>query len=352
MRDMKKEYVAFPNHKPLPAGAILQEYVIDNVLGKGGFGITYLATDSNLNKRFAIKEFYPRSILWRDDHCRVAVISSDYKDQFSKGLSTFLNEARLLSLFNHPNIARINRYFEANGTGYFVMDYESGTSLRTILSRQHGQFEEQEIEAIVVPLCNGLEQLHRQSLIHRDIKPDNIVIRPDGSPVLIDFGAAINLRALYSCQPELIMTPHYAPIEQYDLNLPQGPWIDIYALAATLYELISGAPPPQALHRVKNDTLVSATQIGRGKYGDRLLGLIDKGLSINFAERPNSISEFLRLLQLDDDKNLKIVINGLSEKTIHHFLCWAKPNSGLYIDEFVAFSVCFPIIDLSLFNTI
>ncbi len=118
------------------------------------------------------------------------------------------------------------------------------------------KFEEQEIEAVVVPLCEGLSQLHRQGLIHRDIKPDNIIIRPDGSPILIDFGAALDLRVLGADAWDVRATPSYTPIEQYDPSLPQGPWTDIYALAASLYELISGHPPPQGFRRITDDTLV------------------------------------------------------------------------------------------------
>lgn len=332
---------------PLPKDTVLAEYVVTRVLGQGGFGTTYLCIDKNLGRKCVVKEFSPHHLVERRKNGRLIAKAWKLRGVFSKGLEDFLDEARRLARFNHPNIVRINRYFEANGTGYFVMDYESGDSLRDILSQRGDQFEEQEIEVIVVPLCNGLEQLHRQGLIHRDIKPDNIIIRSDGSPVLIDFGAAADLRTVDGGKMEVVATPRYAPVEQYDPRLPQGPWIDIYALAATMYEMISGRPPPQSLQRINTDILVPAREIGRGRYGDRLLGLIDKGLALNPQERPEGIHEFLSLLRIDNDRHLREIISGLAEKMIQHFLNWAKPNSGLFVDEFVAFVVCFPIVDLS-----
>ena len=227
------------------------------------------------------------------------------------------------------------------------MEYETGVSLRDLLSVEGRQFGEVEIEAVILPICDGLEELHRQALIHRDIKPDNIIIRSDGSPALIDFGAVLELRILERDALHILATPGYAPIEQFDPNSPQGPWIDIYALGATMYEMISGSPPPSSLERIRQDTFIHAKKIGRGNYGDRLLGLIDKSLSLDYAERPNGIEEFKALLKVDNDKVLRTIINGLSEKAIGHFLSWAKPNPGLYVEEFVAFIICFPIIDLS-----
>ena len=330
--------------EPLPYNSQLAEYKVIDHLGQGGFGITYLCSDQNLDRKCVIKEYAPHYLVKRKSNGELQVKAWQLHDSFERGKKSFLKEARSLAKFNHHNIVRINRYFEANNTAYFVMDYESGLSLRDIFYKNKGLFEEQEIEAIVAPLCDGLAQLHKMDLIHRDIKPDNILIRPNGEPVLIDFGAVIdpNDRNI-----EVMVTPSYAPIEQYDSRFPQGPWTDIYALAATMYEMISGSPPTQAIQRIKNDNLIPAMEIGRGKYSDRLLGLIDKGLSLNPAERPHNINEFLSLLRIDNDKYLKTIIGGLSEKMIQHFLNWSSPNNGLYVDEFVSFCICFPIIDIS-----
>lgn len=330
--------------EPLPNNFLLAEYKIIAHLGQGGFGTTYLCADRNLDRKCVIKEYSPYYLVERESNGELRAKAWQYSEAYKKGKESFLNEARSLAKFNHNNIVRINRYFETNNTAYFVMDYESGTSLRDILYKKNNLFEEQEIEAIVGPLCDGLEQLHKMDLIHRDIKPDNILVRPNGEPVLIDFGAVIDLN---DRNIEVVVTPGYAPIEQYDSRFLQGPWIDIYALAATMYEMIAGSPPPQATERLANDSLTPAKEVGRGKYGDRLLGLIDKGLAVDPKERPRDIGEFISLLQIDNSKYLKRIIGGLSEMTIQHFLNWASPNDGLYVDEFVAFCICFPIIDIS-----
>jgi len=332
---------------PLSIDTFIAEYQVIRNLGQGGFGTTYLCRDRNLGRECVIKEYSPHHLVQRQSDGSLKPKAMQYHGAFKTGLKRFLDEARRLAIFNHPNIAHIYRYFEENDTAYFVMDYEAGISLREILSQRAGQFEEPEIEAIVIPLCDGLEQLHKYDLIHRDIKPDNIIIRPNGTPVLIDFGAVIDLNELDNMHVEVIATPSYAPIEQYDSRFPQGPWIDIYALAATMYEMISGFPPPQALQRLENDNLIPAKEVGRGEYGDRLLGLIDKGLVIDPRERPRDIREFQSLLRIDDDRHFRRIIVGISEKAIQHFLNWATPNAGLYVDEFVAFLICFPIIDLS-----
>jgi serine/threonine protein kinase len=331
--------------RPLPPKTALEEYVVLNVLGQGGFGTTYLSEDTNLSRKCVLKEFTPHHLVERRRDGTIAAQRFLLRGPFRKELQGFLDEARKLARFNHPNIVRINRFFEANGTGYFVMDYESGRPLRSILANAGGQFEEAEIEAIVLPLCEGLDRLHSQGLLHRDIKPDNILIRSDGSPVLLDFGAACSLDG--GGDEQVIVTPRYAPIEQYAPQIPKGPWIDLYALAATMYEMISGRPPQPSIERIKGDRLVPAREIGRGRYGDRLLGLIDKGLAVDYKERPQDVKEFIALLRIDNERYLREIVSGLTDKTLQHFLNWAKPNRNLYADEFIAFVFSFIIVDLS-----
>lgn len=176
--------------EPLPKGQRVLEYSVERVLGQGGFGITYLCKDEHLRKYVVIKEFTPHRIMMRG---RGGVLRPAGAGGclFATALAEFLEEARKLARFRHPNIVRVNRYFEANGTGYLVMDYEAGASLRDILDAEDGPMSEQEIEAVALPLCHGLSELHRAGLLHRDIKPENILVRPHGSPALIDFGAAV-----------------------------------------------------------------------------------------------------------------------------------------------------------------
>lgn len=333
--------------EPLKPGIVVADYSVELTLGQGGFGTTYLCRDNNLQRQCVLKEFTPHEIVMRGRNGELKAKSWRHRKELQSALKSFLSEAQKLARFSHPNIVRINRYFSANGTGYFVMDYEQGISLRSLIAQSEGRFEEREIEAILLPLCDGLKTLHDQGLIHRDIKPDNILVRPDGSPVLIDFGAAIDLATLRAGEFYVIATPRYAPIEQFDSRFPQGPWIDIYALSATIYELVCGQPPPQVEDRLgEKDPICPAQEIGRGRYGDQILCLIDQGLVVDFRERPRNIEDFMSSLRVDNNVYLRKVIIGISEKATQHFLNWAKPNDGLYVDEFVAFTISFPIIDL------
>ncbi len=333
--------------QPLMPGTVVSDYTVECTLGQGGFGTTYLCRDNNLQRQCVLKEFTPPEIATRDRKGLIKPRSWRHRKELENALKSFLSEAQKLARFSHPNIVRINRYFSENGTGYFVMDYESGVTLRSLIAESQGHLDEREIEALLLPLCDGLRTLHDQGLIHRDIKPDNVLVRRDGSPVLIDFGAAIDLTTIRTGEFYVIATPRYAPIEQFDPRFPQGPWIDIYALSATMYELVSGQPPPQAAARLgERDVMRPARDIGRGRHGDRLLALIDQGLAVDFRERPRNMEDFSSSLRVDNNIYLRNVIVGISEKTAQHFLNWAKPNGGLYVDEFVAFAISFPIIDL------
>lgn len=331
----------------LPNGHKLFEYRVLGLLGQGGFGTTYLCQDEHLQKQCVVKEFTPHMLVERRVGGDLKAQQWSWREAFAVARVNFLDEARKLAKFNHPNIVRVNRYFEAHNTAYFVMDHEAGGSLRSLLRGRPDTFTENEIVALTRPLCEGLAKLHHSGLIHRDIKPENIIIRPDGSPALIDFGAAADCRTLSGDDLELVATPAYAPIEQFNLRVPQGPWTDIYALGAVMYEMIAGCPPVSSLERARGVEFQTASSVGRGGYGDRLLGLIDKCLAMNFVERPEGINEFLALLEVNKDHLLRAVIHDISFKMINHFTNWAKPNDGLYCDEFVAFVICFPIIDLS-----
>lgn len=331
----------------LNSNTTIQEYTILTCLGKGGFGTTYLCFDQLLNRNCVIKEYTPHRIAYRKNDGSIAIKNVINQELYYDGLADFLKEAQRLALFSHPNIVRINRFFKQNNTGYFVMDYERGDSLRNVLNKRTKEFDEIELEKIILPLCEGLKLLHNSNLIHRDIKPDNIILRENGSPVLIDFGAVGNLKSLSSDDYKIYFTPHYAPIEQYSTKLPQGPWIDIYALSATVYELIAGNPPKNSIDRLKNDDLVPIKHIGRGKYGTKLLSLIDRGLSVNYIERPVSIDELLSIMINKKYFDLRNMVSSITMKARMHFTNFAKPNQGLIIDEFVTFILGFSVIDLT-----
>lgn len=332
---------------PIQPDGLVLEYKVIKVLGRGGFGITYLCFDNNLKRKCILKEYTPHRLAYRHKSNELKPILPKFENNYQIGLNDFLNEARNVALFSHSNIVRINRFFKSNNTGYFVMDYEEGDSLRMTMLTRNARFEEYEIEKIIIPLCDGLFQLHKRNLIHRDIKPENIIIRKDGTPILIDFGAIGNLNSIKYEDYKIYATPYYAPFEQYRPDLPQGAWIDIYALGATLYEMISGLRPQNSLDRIKTDNLIPILEIGRGEYGTKLLSLIDKCLSLNYSSRPKNVSDFLSLLKTDKYDSLRNVVHSITNKAIHQFLNFANPNSGLIIEEFVSFIVGFSVLDLT-----
>jgi serine/threonine protein kinase len=274
----------------LPRGHALHEYRIEQTLGIGGFGLTYLATDSNLNLKVAIKEYLPSDLAQRCEDQSVKPKSESASDSFKWGLSRFLDESRTLASFRHPNIVRVLRFFEANSTAYMVMEFVAGQPLGEWI-RSRRPLEENTVLAIAGPLLDGLEVIHRTGYLHRDIKPGNVFIRDDGSPVLLDFGSA---RAASSgSELTAIVTPGYAPIEQYHSQGQQGPWSDLYAFGGVLYWMITGKRPVEAVARVRHDMLPPAVQAAdRNRYSAELLTAVDWALVSHEEQRPQSVSEF------------------------------------------------------------
>lgn len=283
--------------KSLPENFELQEFKLEKVLGQGGFGITYLAFDMNLMQHVAIKEYYPREFANRDSTFTIhAVGNKEDKDTFTWGLKRFLDEARVLAQLSQPNIISVKRFFEAHGTAYLVMEYCDGKPLDEII-RDHGPLNETELNGILYPLLDGLEHVHEKAFLHRDIKPANIFIRRNGSPVLLDFGAAKHEMTSHSKSVTSLATAGYAPFEQYSTKGKQGPWSDIYGLAATIYRAISGIKPQDAPDRMLEDTLEPATELLKGKFNTHLLKALDKALSIRPDARPQTIAEFRNLIR-------------------------------------------------------
>jgi serine/threonine protein kinase len=279
----------------LPQGYALNEYRIESTLGIGGFGLTYLATDSNLKLKVAIKEFLPGEFALRCEDQSVEPKSESTVETFKWGLSRFLEESRTLASFRHPSIVRVMRFFEANHTAYMVMEFVAGQPLNEWIETRR-PLAEQAVIAITEPLLDGLEVIHRAKYLHRDIKPNNVYIRQDGSPVLIDFGSA--RMATANTDITSIVTPGYAPFEQYTSHGNQGPWSDLYAFGAVLYWMVTGNKPVESVARVRQDVMLPAVNVGdRARYSLELLAAIDWAMSPLEEARPQSVAEFRDVLR-------------------------------------------------------
>ncbi len=285
----------------LQPGYRLHWYELNKTLGRGCFGITYLARDLNLAQLVAIKEYLPVELALRDVDLSVCPLSEHLSGAYQQGLQRFIREARTLARFDHPNIVRVLSVFEENGTAYMVMSYEEGESLDNLLS-QGKRFSEAGLKGIVLPILEGLADVHQSGFIHRDIKPANIFIRKrDGSPVLLDFGSARQTLQGETRSLTSVVSPGYAPFEQYSGNGEnQGPWTDIYGLGATLYRAVVGVSPTDAIARseallkTSRDSVVSATEAaGGGYYSREFLGAIDHAIRFDERERPKSVTQWV-----------------------------------------------------------
>lgn len=283
-------------------GVQLLWYEVREIIGQGGFGITYLAYDKNLAHEVAIKEYMPIELATRHTDGSVVALSPEHEERYRWGLGRFLAEARTIGHFKHPNIVRVRNVFETNNTAYMVMDYELGESLQEILSRRK-ILDEADLGTVIFPIIDGMKLVHAHGFIHRDIKPGNIFIRVDGDPVLLDFGSARQAMETSRGSMTSLFSKGYAPIEQYNSNDEQGPWTDIYALGATMYRAIAGVPPADAIDRSSaisiagRDTYVPAVEVGEGRYSRSLLEGIDYAMRFRRHERPQTISELLAVIR-------------------------------------------------------
>ena len=287
----------------LGIGHKLQEYLIGRLLGHGGFGLTYLAQDTNLNALVAIKEFLPQEFAVRTASSEVVPKSEFDADSYKWGLDRFKEEARALARFKHPNIVRVSRLLEANGTAYMVMDFEPGMTLSQYLKRHGPTLDEGRLLGMFLPVLDGLEALHRLQLVHRDIKPSNIYVRAYGGPMLIDFGAVRQAIGAQSRSLTSLVTPGYAPIEQYSSDGRQGAWSDLYAVGATIYYCMFGHAPADAARRSaaisdgSEDPYAIAAMRGAENYSRELLECVDWALQFRVRDRPQSAQELRERLR-------------------------------------------------------
>ncbi|CAK0774522.1 formylglycine-generating enzyme [Gammaproteobacteria bacterium] len=288
----------------LATGSILSHYRIERVIGRGGFGITYLAEDITDQTKVAIKEYFPVAVATRETDGRVCSKSLAEKDvhQFDWGLTRFRKEVLTLAKFDHENLVPVLYFFEALGTVYMVMPFVEGESLKLYLFK-HSVITEQELLKIVLPLLDGLETMHRVGYLHRDIKPDNILIREDGRPMLLDFGSTRQAMGARTPAMTVVLTPGYAPIEQsYQDSSRQGPWTDIFSMGAVMYYVVTGKKPTPATSRIlavsesEPDPLPSLLDIGKGKYRKQFLSAIEHALRVSDKDRPRTVDEWRKEL--------------------------------------------------------
>ena len=297
---------------------LIGRYVIQEVLGQGGFGITYLGIDKLYGNKVAIKEYYPQEIAMRKAQYEdvVTVTSIEEKNNYDKGKKRFLDEAQVMARFNkNEGIVKILDFFEANNTAYIVMEYLEGITLKQYLGK-YGVIQFRNLIEMMLPLLEALIEIHSQGLIHRDISPDNIMVQHNSKLKLMDFGAARDYTESGNKSLTVILKPGYAPPEQYQTHGVQGPWTDIYALCATIYKCLTGITPPDAIARVMDDKFKKPDQLD-GKLSPDIKKILWKGMNIFPEERYQDIVEFgedvcdalfipeeNKKLDLDNEKNI------------------------------------------------
>ena len=288
------------DHGCLPRGYRLREFVIEKVLGDGGFGVVYSALDLRLERRVAIKEYMPSSLARRDttDYSVQMLTSKRHRDAFEVGLRSFINEARMLARFEHPALIKVHQFWQEKGTAYMVMPFYSAPTLRTWTRSHPEPVEEAWLRNFLLRAMEAVEVLHAEHCLHRDIAPDNILVLKDSMPLLLDFGAARRVIGDLRKALTVIVKPGFAPLEQYadTVKMKQGPWTDVYALGAVAHFILTGQAPAPAVSRMVADEVVPLRLRFKGRYSDALLGAIDTALTVNPERRPQSIAALRSLL--------------------------------------------------------
>ncbi len=285
------------SNRALPQGYRLQNYRIDRAISRGGFSIVYRAVDDS-GAVVAIKEYLPSGLVLRTDGSRVHASSIENLDSFRFGMKCFFDEGKSLASINHPNVVRVLNFFRANETVYMVMKYERGRTLQQYIQGNQGLLPEGLIRHVFSRLLNGLREVHSRRLLHLDIKPANIYIRTDGSPVLLDFGAARQVLTTRGSKVTPMYTPGFAAPEQYREGDSDrlGPWTDLYGVGASLFACFAAFAPQAADSRVKDEHYVSARKLWGGKYSDDLLNLVDQCLRLDSLQRPQSVFQVQKML--------------------------------------------------------
>lgn len=284
----------------LSPGTRLENYIISRKLGGGGFSIVYLAEEAESGEQVAIKEYMPLKLAYRgEDGCTIHTSDDKTAEQFAHGRRMFFQEANALAAIKHPNIINVVNFFRANGTVYMVMEFVKGINLQDYIKRHKGGLSEKFIYHVFLPLLDGLKLLHAKGLLHMDIKPGNIHLRPGGNPVLLDFGAVHQMKQSRKYQPGQVLTLGFSPVEQSMAGGYVGPWTDIYAIGATMRACLEGQAPPPAEGRRLDDTMKPALELFKKSYSTKLLKAIDWAMEVDPMYRPQSVDELLEAMNSD-----------------------------------------------------
>jgi len=275
-------------NQALPSGYQLLNYRVDRQISRGGFSIVYRAFD-DVGQPVAIKEYLPSSLVLRTEGDVVRASSAENLTSFRYGMKCFFEEGRALAGLQHPNVVRVLNFFRANETVYLVMRYERGRTLQEHIKSRRGAIEEDWIRKTFAQLLNGLREVHSNKLLHLDIKPGNVYVRNDGTPLLIDFGAARQTLSAEGMALPPTYTPGFASPEQHSRRELLGPWSDIYSVGATMYACLAAAAPQPADQRLEKDLVVPARRTWAGKYSAELLDIVDWCLRMDHMERPQSV---------------------------------------------------------------
>lgn len=276
----------------LPNGTRVGSYVVRSILGEGGFGITYLAEHAVLGRRVALKELLPVDLATRGSGGEVSARSTRQEGDLAWAKDRFLEEARILARFRHPAIVSVHDVFEGNGTAYMATGYDEGEDLAHWLEGKGGPPAEGDVLVLLDELLGGLEEVHAVGLLHRDVKPANIYLKRAGGAMLLDFGSARQSVSSRSRPITSIVTPGYAPFEQYHEDGNQGPWTDLYALGGVVYRMLTGERPPEATKRERRDPMTPLAERLRGHYSAGLLEAADWALRVEEGERPQSVAQW------------------------------------------------------------
>lgn len=315
----------------LPAGTRLDNFIIGKVLGHGGFGITYHVQDAETSEVYAMKELFPEGMVVREGNAgEVTARSASDESDLEVTRSRFINEAQVLSSVSHPSVVKVHRLLKANGTFYMVMDYIEGRDLDVALKQHGGKVKAKaELVSIFLPVMHGLDVLHLRGLVHKDVKPANIMVSTSGRPILLDFGSVSRVQSK-TVTIDQAVSSGYSPFEQYSTQSTQGPYTDIYSLAASMVRCITGVRPPDACDRMSDDSLVPLVANAGyvQKFGVGFLRAIDRALKMNPKDRPQSVAEWISEMGLAN-----CAISGTSEETRQTYVIGRSQESDVVIND-------------------